>query len=124
MNMINEAFPRAYYNFYKYSKINQQKFLIEDPVTRPVFEGFDYNEEMKKLMNKHNEAIKVLPVLFSQNGYEVTVCDAPYANYKWIPDLSIYDDYPDIEDIIIDWPSYKESGKMTKMKIFPQPMKI
>ena len=53
MNMINEAFPRAYYNFYKYSKINQQKFLIEDPDTRPVFEGFDYNEEMKKLMNKH-----------------------------------------------------------------------
>ena len=29
-------------------------------------------------------------------GYEVTVCDAPYANYQWIPDLSIYDDTPEI----------------------------
>ena len=26
----------------------------------------------------------------------MTVCDAPYANYRWIPDLSIYDEYPEI----------------------------
>lgn len=33
---------------------------------------------------------------------------------------SFIDDYPDIEDVIIDWPSYKEPGKMLKMKIYPQ----
>ncbi len=48
------------------------------------------------LRNKHNEALKVMPVNFLNAGYEVTVCDAPYANYQWIPDLSIYDDYPEI----------------------------
>ncbi len=52
------------------------------------------------LKKKHNESLLVLPVLFDQNGYDVTVCDAPYANYKWIPDLSIYDDYPGIDAYI------------------------
>ena len=50
----------------------------------------------EKLVDKHNEALKVMPVLFSENGYKVTVCDPVYANYQWIPDLSIYDEYPEI----------------------------
>ncbi len=49
------------------------------------------------LVDKHNEALKVMPVLFLQNGFDVTVCDPPYAGYKWIPDLSVYDDYPEID---------------------------
>lgn len=49
------------------------------------------------LAEKHNEALKVLPVLFEQNGYHVSVCDPAYAGYSEIPDLTIYDDYPDIE---------------------------
>ena len=48
------------------------------------------------LKDKQNEALKVMPLIFRENGYEVTVCDPKYANYSWIPDLSIYDDYPDI----------------------------
>lgn len=52
------------------------------------------------LVKKHNEALKVMPVLFSENDYKVTVCDPPYANYQWIPDLSIYDDYPEIKTYI------------------------
>ena len=35
-----------------------------------------------------------MPGLFYNNGYEVTVCDPSYAGYTWVPDLSIYDDYP------------------------------
>lgn len=68
--------------------------------------GYEYTPvEMNKrsdesLVSKHNEALKVLPVLFDQNDYDVTVCDPTYANYKWIPDLSIYDDYPDIQKFI------------------------
>ena len=38
------------------------------------------------------EALKVMPVLFSDNGFDVTVCDPPYAGFRWVPDLSIYDD--------------------------------
>lgn len=68
--------------------------------------GYEYTPvEMNKrndepLVSKHNEALKVMPVLFDQNDYEVTVINPAYANYQWIPDLSIYDDYPDIKSYI------------------------
>ena len=71
-----------------------------------LFGGYEYTPvEMNKrdsepLVEKHNEALKVLPVLFEQNGFDVTVCDPPYAGYSEIPDLSIYDDYPDMKTYI------------------------
>lgn len=71
--------------------------------TPALLGGYEYTPvEMNKrseesLVSKHNEALKVMPVLFSQNGFDVTVSDPPYANYEWIPDLSIYDDYPEIK---------------------------
>ena len=67
-----------------------------------IFGGYEYTpEEMNKrddilLKDKHNEALKMMPVIFSENEFEVTVCDAPYADYKWISDMSIFDEYPDI----------------------------
>jgi len=71
-----------------------------------VFGGYEYTpHEMDKrsdvsLKEKHNESLKVMPVLFDQNDFGVTVCDPTYANYNWIPDLSIYDDYPNIKAYI------------------------
>jgi len=71
--------------------------------TPALFGGYEYSPvEMNKrdkeeMVLKHNEALKVMPALFYNNGFEVTVCDVPYANYQWIPDLSIYSDYPDIK---------------------------
>ena len=65
--------------------------------------GYEYTPvEMNKrdtepLVDKHNEALKVMPLLFAENGYEVTICDPPYAGYRWVPDLSIYDEYPQIQ---------------------------
>lgn len=79
--------------------------------TPALFGGYEYTvTEMNKrntelLGNKQDEALKVLPVLFSQHDFGVTVCDPPYAGYKWIPDLSIYDDYPNIR-------AYITSGKI------------
>lgn len=67
-----------------------------------LFGGYEYiPEELEKrrgesLAEKHNEALKVMPAAFLEQGYEVTVCDAPYAGYQWIPDMSIYDEYPGI----------------------------
>lgn len=64
--------------------------------------GYEYTPvEMNKrsdelLVDKHNEALKVVPVLFMENGYETTILDPVYANYQWIPDLSVFDDYPEI----------------------------
>jgi len=76
--------------------------------TPSLFGGYEYTPvEMNKrdqepLVDKQNEALKVMPVLFSENDYDVTVCDPPYANYRWIPDLSIYDDYPEINTYITE----------------------
>lgn len=72
-----------------------------------LFGGYEYTPaEMNKrdtelLVDKHNEALKVMPVIFAENGYQVTVCDPPYAGYKEIPDLSIYEGYTDIESYIL-----------------------
>ncbi len=72
----------------------------------PIFGGYEYTPyEINKrtgesLKDKHNEALKVMPVLFNNEGYKVTVCDPPYANYQWVPDLSIFDEYPDINTYI------------------------
>ena len=71
-----------------------------------LYGGYEYTpKEMnkrteEKLVDKHNEALKVMPVAFDNAGFDVTVCDPTYAGYEWIPDLSIYDDYPDIKSYI------------------------
>ena len=71
--------------------------------TPPLLGGYEYTPvEMNKrdsetLVEKHNEALKVMPVLFAENGYDVTVMDPPYANYEWVPDLSIFDGHDGIQ---------------------------
>lgn len=73
-----------------------------------LFGGYEYTPvEMNKrseeaLVSKHNEALKVMPALFDQNGYQVTVCDPPFAGYQWIPDFSIYDEYQDVKHYILN----------------------
>lgn len=68
----------------------------------PLWGGYDYtpaamNERDDVLLqDKQNEALTVLPRIFSEAGYYTTVFDPPFANYNWYVDLSIYDDYPDI----------------------------
>jgi len=67
-----------------------------------LFGGYDYTpEEIQKrddvyLEEKQNESLKIMPLNFLNSGFEVTVNDPTYANYYWTPDLSIYDDYPEI----------------------------
>jgi hypothetical protein len=48
------------------------------------------------MVKKHNEALLTLPRIFLEHGFEVTVTDPPLANYSGIPDLSIFEDYPQI----------------------------
>lgn len=68
-----------------------------------VFGGYEYTpveinkRSEKSLIFKHNEALKVMPVLFEQNDYEVVVCNPPFTDYNWAENLSIYDEYPDIQ---------------------------
>ncbi|MBQ9872015.1 MAG: YidC/Oxa1 family membrane protein insertase [Eubacterium sp.] len=74
--------------------------------TPALMGGYEYTpvelnrRDNMTLKDKHNESLKVMPTLFRQNGYDVTVCDAPYANYQWIPDMSIYDNDPSIHTFV------------------------
>ena len=78
-----------------------------------LYGGYEYtpsamNERDKELLkDKHDEALLVLPRLFSDKGFDAIVCDPPYAGYAWDPDLSIYDDYEGIK-------TYKLEGAYTK----------
>ena len=68
-----------------------------------IFGGYEYAPDKMNersdvpAVEKQNEALKVMPVLFEEAGYDVTVCDPPLAGYKEVSDLSIYDAYPDID---------------------------
>ena len=67
-----------------------------------LFGGYDYiPEKMNRrtdisLREKQNEALRLMPVLFDEAGYAVTVSHAPYANYNVKPGLGIYNDHPNI----------------------------
>ncbi len=67
-----------------------------------LYGGYEYTpielnkRDSESLASKHNESLKMLPVLFSENGFKVSVYDPPYANYQEVTDLTIFDDYPKI----------------------------
>ena len=71
-----------------------------------LYGGYEYipqamnrrNDE--PLVKKHNEALRVLPLIFLNEDYDVTVSDLSLANYKWVPDLSIFDDHPEINTFL------------------------
>jgi len=71
-----------------------------------LFGGYEYTPDAmnargeESIPSKHDEALKVLPVLFLENGYDVTLCDLPYAGYQEVPDLSIFDEYPQIDTYV------------------------
>lgn len=67
-----------------------------------LFGGYEYTpDELNRrsdesLKDKHDEALLVMPTLFSQNGYGITVLEPPYAGYSWVPDLSVFREIPDV----------------------------
>lgn len=73
----------------------------------PLCGGYDYTpEEMNKrgdeyLVDKHNESLKMLPILFSDNGFEVTATDLPHGNYSAFNDMSIFEDHPKIKALTL-----------------------
>ncbi len=68
----------------------------------PLHGGYEYTPlELNKrkdesLIKKHNESLLVLPTLFSDNNFEVTITDASWANYSWITDNSIFAGIPGV----------------------------
>ena len=67
-----------------------------------IWGGYEFTPlEMNKrntipLVEKHNMALLTLPVLLEQAGFHITVTDPSWANYAWISDISIYDEYDNI----------------------------
>ena len=66
-----------------------------------LYGGYDYTTERlnerdtEPLVDKQNEALKVMPTIFGDAGYDVTICEPTYAGYSWIPDLTIFSDHPE-----------------------------
>lgn len=94
-----------------------------------LYGGYEYTPENlnlrsdELLVDKHNEALKVVPKLLAGEGYAVTVMDPSYANYQWIPDLSIYDDLDNVniyhaEGKFNDLSSHAETVEARKRNFF------
>lgn len=70
--------------------------------------GYEYTPvEMNKrptesLVDKNNEALKVLPRLFSENGYAVFVSDAAWTDYLWDFVPAIYDDLKGVRAVSLE----------------------
>ncbi len=67
-----------------------------------IYGGYEYMPSAinkradESLEKKINEADLMMPRIFSEHGYQATICDPCYAGFEESPDLSIYDDYPGI----------------------------
>lgn len=74
----------------------------------PLYGGYEYTPQAmnarpnETLKDKHDEALMVMPVLFADAGYDVSVCDPTFAGYMQVPDLSIYDEYPEIDTCLTE----------------------
>lgn len=72
-----------------------------------VFGGYEYSPQesnkraSNRMIDKHNEALRVMPVLFSDTGYEVTVCDPSYAGEEMSSGLAVFEDYPNIHTYLL-----------------------
>ena len=99
--------------------------------------GYEYSvEEMnkrsnEKLADKQDEALSVLPTLFSEIGYASTVFDPPYAGYKYYKadaDLTLYEHLPLVTSLLthqkytrnyeMDFLKAFESTQMNKRNVF------
>lgn len=68
--------------------------------TPPMLGGYEYtphniNKRSDEfLVDKHNEALSVLPTLFTEAGYEATLTDMPWVNYSARGDLAVLNALP------------------------------
>ena len=74
----------------------------------PIFGGYEYtpegmnNRPNVSLHDKRNEALLMMPTIFSADGFSVTITDPPYADNNWIPDLRIFDNEENVSGCITD----------------------
>lgn len=90
-----------------------------------LYGGYEYTPvELNKrsdmsLVSKHNESLKVMPTIFAENGYQVTVCDPPYVNYDVVPNISIFKDCPGVTaHLTSGWIDGTNTFKSSEINIF------
>lgn len=102
--IIMEKFPeiKAQFDGFTYYPNTVSFSINTDLGTQAMMGGYEYvpekiNERSDELLkDKHNEATLVLPRIFSEGGWNVTVTDPPCPNYSWKADLSAFKNYPEI----------------------------
>lgn len=63
-----------------------------------IYGGYEYTPSNMNarpdelLLDKTNESLRVMPTIFADNGWNVTVGDPSYANFRWFPDPTLFDD--------------------------------
>jgi len=69
----------------------------------PMMGGYEYTvDEVNKrdselLVDKHNESLLVMPKLFLDAGFSVTLTDPPFSNYQWEGDFTPFKPYPEMK---------------------------
>lgn len=123
---IFEAFPELYdiydgFILYRNTASYNQGTLLGSP---PLFGGYEYTPyEINKrsdvrLVDKQNEALLLLPRIFTeQSDFTATVSDLSWANYSWIPDMSITSPYPKIT-------GFNSERKYTDLYVKQNPDKV
>jgi YidC/Oxa1 family membrane protein insertase len=80
----------------------------------PLFGGYEYTplelnrRDAETMVEKHNQSLLLMPLLFSENGYSVTITDPPYPNYSYAGDFRIYAQIPGVN-------VYKTDGAYTNI---------
>ena len=89
-----------------------------------LYGGYEYTpyytdkREDMSMKDKHDEALKMLPKLFADNGWRVRVLDPPYAGYEEISDLTIFNDISgDVKAYLTGVYFYDEEDIITELYI-------
>ena len=88
---------------------NTVSFGSQTPMAMPpLMGGYDYTpQEMntradETITSKINEALRVMPTIFNDADFRVTVIDPPLANFQTPGDVSIYNDIPNVNAFLMD----------------------
>ena len=109
--MMDKAMsPYLSYALYEYPKLQESfkgftyypntiSFARSTNIASPaLFGGYSYtpvNIDLRSdipLVDKHDDALRMMPLIFSDAGYEVSLIDLPYAGYHEISDNTVFDD--------------------------------
>ncbi|MDA0079444.1 YidC/Oxa1 family membrane protein insertase [Brachyspira hyodysenteriae] len=79
-----------------------------------LYGGYEYApfelDGKYNLKDKHNEALLMMPQLFYDAGYDSVTFDPCFANFSWIPDLTIFKNYTNIK-------AYNQNNNMIEKEL-------